>query len=194
MARIKAFDEEEILDKALDIFWHKGYNGTSIQDLVDGLGLSRSSIYQTYTDKHNLFILAIERYRMKIAGEAIEMINNAGSAKAVIKQLFEQIIDEILADKNNRGCFLVNCAIEMAPHDKTVADIVNKNLQDMEQTFYYAIKKGQKTGEISSRQNARSLASFVYNNINGIRVLSKSGTDKKMLDDIIKVVMSVFEA
>jgi TetR/AcrR family transcriptional repressor of nem operon len=193
MARIRSFDEEEVLDKALAIFWRKGYNGTSIQDLVDGLGLNRSSIYHTYIDKHNLFILSIERYRDKTVRKAIEMINNARSAKAVIRKLFEQTIDEILADKNNKGCFMVNCAVEMAPHDKTVADIVNKNAQDMEQTFYYAIKKGQKSGEISSRQNAKSLASFVCNNINGIRVLSKSGADKKILDDIIKVVMSVLE-
>ena len=193
MARTKDFNEEEVLEKALNIFWQKGYNGTSMQDLVDGLGISRSSMYDTYTDKYSLFILALERYRERTAREMMQMINQAASPKAVIKKIFQSIVTESLFDKVQRGCFLVNTCVENATHDKAVAKIVNENMQDFEDAFYHAIKKGQEIGEIMNRNDARALARFVINNINGIRISAKAGADKKVYEDVMKVTLSVLE-
>lgn len=193
MARTKDFNEEEVLEKALNIFWQKGYNGTSMQDLVDGLGISRSSMYDTYTDKYSLFILALERYRERTAREMMQMINQAASPKAVIKKIFQSVVTESLFDKVQRGCFLVNTCVENATHDKAVAKIVNENMQDFEDAFYHAIKKGQEIGEIMNRNDARALARFVINNINGIRISAKAGADKKVYEDVMKVTLSVLE-
>jgi len=193
MARTKDFNEEEVLEKALNIFWQKGYNGTSMQDLVDGLGISRSSMYDTYTDKYSLFILALERYRERTAREMMQMINQAASPKAVIKKIFQSVVTESLFDKVQRGCFLVNTCVENATHDKAVEKIVNENMQDFEDAFYHAIKKGQEIGEIMNRNDARALARFVINNINGIRISAKAGADKKVYEDVMKVTLSVLE-
>jgi TetR/AcrR family transcriptional repressor of nem operon len=193
MARTKDFNEEEVLEKALAIFWEKGYNGTSMQELVDGLGISRSSMYDTYTDKYTLFIKSLERYRRKTASEMMQLIDQGSSPKAVIKRMFQSVVNESLFDKVPRGCFMVNTCVENAPHDKAVAKIVQENLQDAEEAFYLAIKKGQETGEIASRNEARALARFIVNNINGIRVTAKAGVDKKVYDDVVKVVLSVLE-
>src|SRR5476649_2280057 len=108
MARTKDFDENEVLCKAIDLFWHKGYNGTSMQDLVDGLGISRSSLYDTYTDKHTLFVKALESYQNSGACNIKEIINNSVSAKETIKQLLGIAIGDLLGDKQHRGCFMVN--------------------------------------------------------------------------------------
>ena len=193
MARTKDFNEEEVLEKALNIFWQKGYNGTSMQDLVDGLGISRSSMYDTYTDKYSLFIKSLERYRERTAREMMQMINQAASPKAVIKKIFQSVVTESLFDKVQRGCFLVNTCVENATHDKAVAKIVNENMQDFEDAFYHAIKKGQEIGEIMNRNDARALARFVINNINGIRISAKAGADKKVYEDVMKVTLSVLE-
>ena len=189
MARTKDFDENEVLCKAIQIFWHKGYNGTSMQDLVDGLGISRSSLYDTYTDKHTLFVKALESYQDTGAGKIQEIINNSGSAKATIKQLLEFVINELLGDKQQKGCFMVNAEVEVAPHDAEINDLVCKNDQQMEDAFYLVIKKGQDNGEIKKNQDARALSRFIFNTVKGIRVTAKSTSDRTVFDDIIRLTV-----
>jgi TetR/AcrR family transcriptional repressor of nem operon len=193
MARTKDFDENEVLCKAIQIFWHKGYNGTSMQDLVDGLGISRSSLYDTYTDKHTLFVKALESYQDTGAGKIQEIINNSGSAKATIKQLLEFVINELLGDKQQKGCFMVNAEVEVAPHDAEINDLVCKNDQQMEDAFYLVIKKGQDSGEIKKDQDARALSRFIFNTVKGIRVTAKSTSDRTVFDDIIKLTVSALD-
>src|SRR5579863_6774149 len=116
MSRMKDFDENEVINKAIAIFWHKGYNGTSMQDLVDGLGISRSSLYDTYGDKHALFVRALESYRETACNNLSKIISESPTAKAGIQRLLEYTIKELVGDKQQKGCFLVNAAVEVAPH------------------------------------------------------------------------------
>lgn len=191
MARTKDFDENEVLTKAIQIFWHKGYNGTSMQDLVDGLGISRSSLYDTYTDKHTLFVKALESYQCQAAGSIQELINVNGPAIATVKKLLEFATNDMLDDKQQKGCFMVNAEVEVAPHDADVNNIVCKNDQQMEDAFYQVIKKGQDSGEITNPQDARALARFIFNAVKGMRVTAKSTTDKSVFEDIIGLTVSV---
>src|ERR1700712_1775977 len=115
MARTKDFDENEVLTKAIQLFWHKGYNGTSMQDLVDGLGISRSSLYDTYTDKHTLFVKALESYQNTAAGKIQEIISTSTSAKKTVRKLLELATNDLLCDKQQKGCFMVNAEVEVAP-------------------------------------------------------------------------------
>ncbi|MDB5090953.1 MAG: Transcriptional regulator, TetR family [Mucilaginibacter sp.] len=193
MARTKDFDENEVLNKAIAIFWHKGYNGTSMQDLVDGLGISRSSLYDTYSDKHTLFIKALESYQAKGSAKVCTLINDAGSAKETIKKLLELIAGELLDDQKHKGCFMVNAEVEVAPHDPEVSKMVCQNDQQVEDAFYLVIKKGQESGEIANKQDARALARFTFNTVKGIRVTAKSTTDKSVFDDIIKLAMATLD-
>ncbi|MDR3695687.1 TetR/AcrR family transcriptional regulator [Mucilaginibacter sp.] len=193
MARTKDFDENEVLGKAIDIFWHKGYNGTSMQDLVDGLGISRSSLYDTYGDKHTLFMKALESYQNEGSGKVGAIINSGASSKEIIKNLLEYIIDGLLGDQKHKGCFMVNAEVEVAPHDKEVSQIVCANDQQVEDAFYHVIKKGQDKGEITNRQDARALARFTFNTVKGIRVTAKSTTDKTVFDDIVRLALAILE-
>jgi len=193
MARTKDFDENEVLSKAIQIFWYKGYNGTSMQDLVDGLGISRSSLYDTYTDKHTLFVKALESYQNTGACKIQEIISNSGSAKATIKELLEFVINELLCDEQQKGCFMVNAEVEVAPHDAEVNNLVCKNDQQMEDAFYLVIGKGQDSGEIKKNQDARALSRFIFNTVKGIRVTAKSTSDRAVFDDIIKLTVSALD-
>ena len=191
MARTKEFDEEVVLNKAVDLFWYKGFNGTSAQDLVDELGISRSSMYDTFGDKHAIFIKSLQRYCKKLAGSMVTYIDQSENVEATIKQIFKVASAEAVEDKLSKGCFMVNTIIELAPHDKDVAAIVKQYIQDIENALCRAIEKGQDQGVFSKRQTARSLASFLFNNLSGIRVASKLGTDAKVYDDVVSVVLSV---
>jgi TetR/AcrR family transcriptional repressor of nem operon len=193
MARSKDFDENEVLAKAIQLFWHKGYNGTSMQDLVDGLGISRSSLYDTYIDKHTLFVKALESYQNSGAATIQELINTPGPAKDTVKQLLEFATNQLLADKQQKGCFMVNAEVEVAPHDAEVNNLVCKNDQQMEDAFYQVIRKGQENGELGNQQDARALSRFIFNTVKGMRVTAKSTTDKSVFDDIIKLTVAALD-
>ncbi len=193
MARTKDFDENEVLAKAIQLFWYKGYNGTSMQDLVDSLGISRSSLYDTYTDKHTLFLKALESYQLAGAAKIQQIIDQGVSAKDTVKQLLQLSTGELLEDQQQRGCFMVNAEVEVAPHDQEVNKMVCQNDQQMEEAFYQVIQKGKDSGEIKNGQDARALARFIFNAVKGMRVTAKSTQDKTVFDDIIKLTISVLD-
>ncbi len=193
MARAKEFNEDQVLDKAIEIFWHKGYNGTSAQDLVNHLGLSRSSLYDTFGDKQKLFARALKKYHDENYIKIKEILETATNIKETLSVIFKLAVVESLEDRITKGCFMVNSAVELAMHDADIAKIVKDNRKIMEEVFYTAVKKGQELGQISSKQEARSLARFIFNNYSGIRVLARAGErDKQVYDDILKSIFALF--
>jgi TetR/AcrR family transcriptional repressor of nem operon len=193
MARTKDFDEIEVLAKAIQIFWHKGYNATSMQDLVDGLGISRSSLYDTYTDKHTLYVKALASYQHSASCRIAEIIAGSESTKETIRKLLKFTTNDLLSDKQQKGCFMVNAEVEVAPHDTEVNNLVCHNEQQMEEAFFQVIKKGQQEGDIKTKQDPRALARFIFNAVKGMRVTAKSTTDKAVFDDIIKFTVAALD-
>lgn len=194
MARTKVFEEDLILDKAMNLFWKKGYNATSAQDLVDGLGISRSSLYDTFGDKHTLFVRALKQYRKKRIDPALKEAVVAEDVEAYIINLFEFAKVEAFLEDKSKGCFMVNSAVELAPVDAEIAEIVNIIMADFEDALIKAIKKGQLSGVFTTRHSASSLARFIFNSTNGLRVTVKFDASKKMIDDIVNVCLSALKA
>lgn len=193
MARSKDFDEAEVLSKAVCIFWHKGYNGTSMQDLVDGLGISRSSLYDTFGDKHALYIKALDSYQKMGGNQMCNIINNTASAKEAIKKLLELTMRDLLNDEQRKGCFMVNAEIELASLDAEVKNVICRNEQQFENAVLRAIKKGQDSGEIRNPQDSLALARFIMNAVRGMQVSAKATADKAFFNDIIKTTLSVLD-
>lgn len=192
MARTKEFNEDKALDKAIEIFWHKGYNGTSAQDLVTHLGLSRSSLYDTFGDKQKLFSKSLKRYQQQNQDVVKDLLDKSDNIKETLHDIFKQAVLESLEDRITKGCFMVNSSVELAMHDEEIAKIVKNNSQTMEEVFTNAVKKGQELGQISKQQDARVLARFIFNNYSGIRVLARTRErDKQVYDDIVKAVFSI---
>lgn len=194
MARTKVFDEDLILSKAMDLFWEKGYNATSAQDLVDGLGISRSSLYDTYGDKHSLYIKALQKYREERIDSTIKEAATTEDVEKYIKNVFELVKNESIQENYARGCFMVNSAVELAPHDEEVAAIATSIMQDVEDAVCKAIKRGQDMGVFTTKHTARSLARFIFNSLNGLRVTVKFDASKKAFDDIVNVCLSALKA
>jgi TetR/AcrR family transcriptional repressor of nem operon len=164
-----------------------------MQDLVDGLGISRSSIYDTFGDKHELYLKSLCAYRQTQTAIRDRILSAPVQAKVAIRQLMDLTIDQMIRDKQHKGCFLVNSAVETAPHDKETSAIICQNDQQVENAFYEVIKRGQTNGEIVSKQDPRALARFLFNNIVGIQVTGKSVTDKAAFNDIISLTLSVLD-
>lgn len=192
MARTKEFNEDQALDKAIEIFWHKGYNGTSAQDLVTHLGLSRSSLYDTFGDKQKLFAQSLLRYQKQSQDQVIKLLDESENVKETLHDIFKQAVIESLEDRITKGCFMVNSSVELAMHDEEIAKIVKNNSQTMEEVFTKAVQKGQAAGHISKVTDARVLSRFIFNNYSGIRVLARTGErDKQVYDDIVKALFSI---
>lgn len=192
MARTKEFNEDQALDKAIEIFWYKGYNGTSAQDLVTHLGLSRSSLYDTFGDKQKLFAQSLQRYQKNAQKQIVELFDQSENIKETLHDIFKQAVIESLEDRITKGCFMVNSSVELAMHDEEIAKIVKNNSQVMEEVFTKAVQKGQDSGDISKANSAKVLARFIFNNYSGIRVLARSGErDKQVYDDIVKALFSM---
>ena len=193
MARTKDFDENEVLTRAMNLFWSRGYNAISMDELVTGLGISRSSLYGTYTDKHTLFMKALENYERVGFARVREIADRPGTAKETIKKLIEVFTEGLQNGKEKKGCFMVNAGVELAPHDKAVNNLVCRNDQQLEELFYQVIQKGKKNGEIKTRHETRRLARFMFNTVRGLQVTTKSTSDKSVLDDIIRLALSTLD-
>lgn len=190
MARTKEFDQTRALDKALEVFWRKGYTATSIQDLVAHMGINRQSIYDTFGDKHRLFIAALQRYRQQTRPSMAQVFATTESPLAAIQQILTGMVDEAMADPHHRGCFMNNSTVELAPHDPETACVVQENGEEVQRMFQEAILRAQELGEIAADRDATALARFLLSSIQGLRVMSKMTNDRAVLQDIVDVTMS----
>jgi TetR/AcrR family transcriptional repressor of nem operon len=186
MGRIRQFDEEEVIDKAVALFRRKGYLATSPRELVEELGISRSSLYDTFTDKRNLFIKALERYKDQTTRWLHELAVNADDPLEAIRQVFQLTIDGCLEETMPRGCFLVNSIVELSPDDKEIITLVQASMKDNEDVFCELIKKGQTAGRITTESTPRALARYLTNCLSGITVSVKAGADRKACKDIVR--------
>jgi TetR/AcrR family transcriptional repressor of nem operon len=169
MARIKAFEETEVLNKIQKLFLRKGFNGTSVDDLVKESGLSRSSLYDTFIDKENLFLLSLTLYRIVNTNTIVKQIEESSDIKKTISYLFDNIIAES-QQKKKYGCLMVNTAIELAPHNKKVCKVVDDNMEAMHAALLKKIKQAQAAGKINKNTDAYSLTSLIITCIAGMRV------------------------
>jgi TetR/AcrR family transcriptional regulator, transcriptional repressor for nem operon len=193
VARTKAFDREEALEKAMYTFWRRGYEATSVQDLVDAMGINRQSLYDTFGDKHELYLETLEHYR---CGEGVVALRALGEAKPLrqrLEKMFDLIIEESVTDKDRKGCFIANATLEKANHDKTVSKFVESNFETSVKYFEQVFTLAQTKGELSKDKNVKALAMFVFNAIAGLRVTAKSLPDKAVLNSIIKTTLLAFE-
>ncbi len=187
MARTKEFRPEAALDAAMQLFWLKGYGATSMRDLLDGMGIGRGSFYDTFGDKHALFLAALDRFeeaRTGWIGETLE-----GSGLDGIEEVFRRSVDGLVGSEPRRGCLLANSAVELAPHDPEVADRISRYVRRTEEAFAGALVRAQGAGEIPARSDPAVLARFLVSNLHGMRVLARAGTDRRTLEDAARVAL-----
>jgi TetR/AcrR family transcriptional repressor of nem operon len=165
-----------------------------MQEVVDCLGISRSSLYDTFGDKRQLYLAALGRYRSQMAGALLQAVQQATEVLPTLRKVFEMAVQESLTEPLGKGCFMVNSTVELAPHDPEVARIVKANLEDIEEAFYQLIRKGQQQGEITPKHDARALARFLFNAMSGLRVAAKAGAGRDTYEDVVNLSLSVLRS
>ncbi|MEU2725242.1 TetR/AcrR family transcriptional regulator [Streptomyces smyrnaeus] len=194
MARPRLFDEERALDAAMRAFWEKGYEATSTQDLCEATGLGRSSIYNTFSSKHDLFQRALARYVDAMTAQQLEILEDVErSALERIEALFERIIEQEFEQRwagRSIGCLSVNTTVELAARDPEVDRVLTRDLRVRLDALRAAVEAGQRAGEITADRESEALARFVNAVIGGMRVSAQGGADRPALKGIAATAVS----
>ena len=193
MARTKEFEPERALARATDLFWRRGYEATSMRELLGAMGIGRGSFYDTFGDKHALFLASLDRYREAAEESTLSMLE-AGSAKEAIRTVFEDAVDGLARQAEpRRGCLLANTAVELAPHDPEVGERIAGHVARTEEAFERTIVRGRASGELAARHDPEALARFLVNNLLGLRVLARTGAPRRALEDVARVALEALE-
>ncbi|MEW2528242.1 TetR family transcriptional regulator [Streptomyces sp. NPDC047071] len=184
MARTKEFDPDVALRSALDLFWSRGYEATSMADLVAHLGIGRASIYATFGNKHELYLKALDRYAETREPELLDELSRPGPALPGVRNLVRRFAAEAAAaDRRRTGCFITNTAAELAPHDEAADRRVERNWEGLETLLRSALTRAQAQGELPDDRDPRALARMLLVLLQGIRVVGKvSGGQERVRD------------
>lgn len=187
MARTKEFDPAAALDAALELFWLRGYEATSMSDLVSHLGIGRASIYGTFGSKHQLYLQALERYARVKDADVVRLLSQPGPVLPVIAVLLRLYASQ---EEPRRGCLVVNAACELLPADTQVARRVELSWQTLETALASALTRAQAQGELASDKDPRALAQFLLVVFQGLRVTAKGGSDPARLRATIEQALA----
>jgi TetR/AcrR family transcriptional regulator, transcriptional repressor for nem operon len=194
MARTREFDAQVVLDRAMEIFWTKGYEATSLDDLCDATGLSRSSLYAAFGSKRNLLLRSVDRYVERRAPEIAKVLAQPLPVRDAFAALARKFIDQIVSGAGRRGCFLGNCAGELPRRDRAALARVRHGLARTEATFRAALMRAVAAGELSSDADLDALARFITAGFQGLRLVGKVNSNRAFLEDIATTMLRCLES
>jgi TetR/AcrR family transcriptional regulator, transcriptional repressor for nem operon len=193
MARPREFDEQAVLDEATQRFWTKGYEATSMRNLAEGTGVTTPSLYNAFGDKKALYRLVLDRYVRLALTTCAEIFDEAVPPVRSLERYFDALIEEALADAFHKGCFVVNTALEVAPHDPDFRDMVKDVFARIEKHLRDCITAGQADGTIRTNQSAADLARLFLATLLGIRVLARTTPDRELLTGVTRPLLALLQ-
>jgi TetR/AcrR family transcriptional repressor of nem operon len=191
MARPREFDEEAVLDAAVECFWARGYEATSMRDLIARTGIACASLYNAFGDKHGLYEKALDRY---VEGTIAPRIRRSEALppRAAIRVFFSDVVECSLSDSKQRGCMLVNAALD-APDDPDIRNSVAAALLRIEGFFCGRIAAGQANGAIARRLPPETVARLLLGELIGVRVLARVRPERDLLEDVVAQALGLLD-
>jgi TetR/AcrR family transcriptional regulator, transcriptional repressor for nem operon len=191
MVRTRSFDEDVVLDAAMERFWKHGYVATSVRDLGDAMGLGAASLYNAFGDKRALFARCLDRYLDANMRARIVRFEANLPPRPAIEALLAEIVERSMHDR--LGCMLVNSALEIAPHDAAIAEVVAARLGELEAFFRRCVIAGQRDGSINADREATDLARLLLTTVIGLRVLARGRPDRALLEGAVRQVLALLD-
>ncbi len=193
MPRPKEFDPDDALDQAMQVFWHKGYEATSMEDLLAAMNLNRGSLYDTFGDKRQLFLKALRHYCQRVVGAKFSLLDQPGPALPLLRQFIQGMIAGALADPQRRGCLVANSVMELAPHERDIASTLQHALRLGEESFFTLLTRAQAQGELPKGKDPRALARFLTTMMQGTIVMIKSGASAESITQSAEIALRLLE-
>ncbi|MFI6102835.1 TetR/AcrR family transcriptional regulator [Streptomyces sp. NPDC051310] len=194
MARTKEFDPDAALQSALELFWERGYEATSMADLVDRLGIGRASIYATFGSKHELYLKAMDRYAETREPDLVVQLSQPGPALPAVRAVVRRFAAEASSDEERLvGCFFTNTAAELAPHDRAATRRVEISWEHIETALHSALVRAQAQGELPADRAPRALARTLLVLLQGIRIVGKASGDPARVRDAAEQTLALLD-
>ena len=193
MAGRKQFDVDEALRRAMHVFWRRGYQATSLTDLLAAMRLSKSSFYETFGTKRDLLLTALARYAGSGMSGLIAPLLAPDASRPAIEATLANMVRHARSPEGRRGCLVNNTLGEVAPHDPVVFAATRKVLRQLEAILIAVVARGQERGEIARHESARALARFLANTFGGLNLAAKARPDKATLDDVVRVALRALD-
>ena len=187
--RPREFDIDEAVENAILVFRSRGYYGTSVQDLTEGTGLARGSLYKAFHDKRTLFLAALDHYTAASLRRVGDALNQPGSARAAIREALLGYARRAAAAQGQQGCLIVAAAMEMMPDDVEVSALISRMFRRMQDLFAAAVIRGQACGEIAGDFDERAIARMLLCTIQGLRVLGKTGPSEQDMTEVVETAL-----
>ncbi|WP_328999516.1 TetR/AcrR family transcriptional regulator [Kribbella sp. NBC_00709] len=188
MARPMTFDTDETIDKAVEVFWRRGFGATTPQNLVDELGIGKGSLYNTFKSKHHLFRLAMHRYSAHRAADLAEALDGPGPVRPKVRAAMQRLAG---VGQHDLGCLIVNSAAELGSSDAVVAEVSQQMFERIEDAFRSAIERGQATGELTSGRDPGDAARALLAVVIGTNVLAKGGRPPAELGSLLDAALVI---
>lgn len=192
MARPKEFDRGEVLDRAMEVFWEKGFEATSIQDLIDHMGIGRASLYDTFGSKRNLIFEAMDCYVARMRGKILDALSQPGPPRQVIHDFFFSLVEQEHGS-HTRSCLVAKSALMTGRDNEQIMNRVCTFMNLVEDTFHKLLVQAQRAGELSRDKDPRALARFFVNSMQGISVTASARGTRPILEDVITMTLSVMD-
>ncbi|MFZ2405728.1 MAG: TetR/AcrR family transcriptional regulator [Methylobacter sp.] len=184
------FDPDVVLEAAMQVFWAKGYEHTSMQDLLVAMNLSKSSLYQAFGGKRQLYQRCLTRYADQLAGLLYRELTAAPSGWRFIEGFLHSVLNDVAGTCAPRGCLIMNAASEFAQGIPEIAQDVAKSVERFRSALQSAVERAQCEGDISVERDARTLANYLVSSMSGLKVQAKAGADAQTLKGIIEVALT----
>lgn len=188
--RPRAFDDEAALDRAVESFWSRGYGATSVRDLARDMGINSPSLYNAFGDKRDLFLLALDRYALGTTRDRIARLSQLADPRAAIRTFFDEVVERSLADPACRGCFLVNAALEVAPHDPELKDRIADCFREIESFFKDRLKAAQTGRARPASPDPSTAARLLVAALMGLRVMARIDPQPPVLQGIADAALA----
>ncbi|OIP17707.1 MAG: hypothetical protein AUK53_01980 [Betaproteobacteria bacterium CG2_30_59_46] len=187
------FDPDTAVDAAMHLFWSKSYKHTSMQDLLAVMNLSKSSLYQTFGGKQQLFRRCLARYADQFSGRLYQGLAAAPSGRRFIEEFLHSVLDDVAGNFEPRGCLVMNTASEFAQSEPEIARDVAKSVERFRGALQAAVERAQREGDIAPERDARTLAAYLVSSMSGLKVQAKAGADAQTLKGIIELVLKALD-
>jgi len=193
MPKVEVFNKEQVLEQASNVFHLKGYNATSMQDLVDATGLNRSSIYNSFSNKLNLYIECLKVYQNKYYKKTTSALLKAKNPLDAIRALFNMYLADTIEDKERKGCLITNCKSEMANQDSTINSFLNTNQDQTLQLLDGLVLEGQNNGIINTNKSSTDYSLYLFSSIQGFRMTGILVNNKQSLQGLIDTTLQILK-
>lgn len=187
------FDPELALEAAMTVFWQQGFEATSLADLLQAMGLSKSSFYNEFGSKQQLFEACLERFRGRQVGRMREGLSSAASPLDFVRGMLLTNAAEARQDGPRRGCLIMNTATEFAGRDPAVAGLVSSAARDFASMFRVAVEMAQEQGEIRRDADPETLAGYLLTTMAGLRTMVKAGLPANEIEQIVEVALKALQ-